>query len=48
MHERALISAAERLYAERGVDAVSMREITREAGQKNSSAFQYHFPSKKP
>jgi AcrR family transcriptional regulator len=23
-----------------------MREITREAGQKNSTAFQYHFPSK--
>ena len=44
--KEALLSAAERLYAERGLDAVSMREITREAGQKNSSAFQYHFSSK--
>jgi len=44
--KEALLSSAERLYAERGVDAVSMREITREAGQKNSSAFQYHFSSK--
>jgi AcrR family transcriptional regulator len=44
--KEALLSTAERLYAERGLDAVSMREITREAGQKNSSAFQYHFSSK--
>ena len=44
--KEALLSAAERLYAERGLDAVSMREITREAGQKNSTALQYHFASK--
>jgi AcrR family transcriptional regulator len=44
--KEALISTAERLYAERGLDAVSMREITREAGQKNSTALQYHFSSK--
>ena len=41
-----LIDVAERLYAERGIDAVSMREISRCAGQKNSSALQYHFESK--
>ena len=44
--KEALISTAERLYAERGLDAVSMREITREAGQKNSTALQYHFSGK--
>jgi AcrR family transcriptional regulator len=42
----ALLSAAERLYPERGLDAVSMREITREADQRNSTALQYHFSSK--
>jgi AcrR family transcriptional regulator len=44
--KEALLTTAERLYAERGLDAVSMREITREAGQKNSTALQYHFSSK--
>jgi AcrR family transcriptional regulator len=44
--KEALLSTAERLYAERGFDAVSMREITREAGQKNSTALQYHFSGK--
>jgi len=44
--KEALLSTAERLYAERGLDAVSMREITREAGQKNSTALQYHFSSR--
>lgn len=38
-----LISAAERLFAEGGVDAVSLREVNREAGQRNASALQYHF-----
>lgn len=38
-----LIRAAERLFAERGIDAVSLREITRQAGQRNSTALQYHF-----
>lgn len=38
-----LISAAERLFAERGVDGVSLREITREANQRNTTALQYHF-----
>jgi AcrR family transcriptional regulator len=38
-----LITAAERLFAERGVDAVSLNEINRAAGQRNASALQYHF-----
>lgn len=37
---------AERLFAENGIDAVSMREIAREAGQRNNSALLYHFGSK--
>jgi AcrR family transcriptional regulator len=40
---RDLIAAAERLFAARGIDTPSLREITREAGQKNTSALQYHF-----
>lgn len=35
--------SAERLFAERGVDGVSLREINTNAGQKNTSALQYHF-----
>jgi AcrR family transcriptional regulator len=38
-----LIGAAERLFAERGIDGVSLREINRAAGQGNASALQYHF-----
>lgn len=38
-----LISAAETLFAERGIDGVSMREITRAANQRNTTALQYHF-----
>jgi AcrR family transcriptional regulator len=38
-----LVRAAERLFAERGIDAVSLREINRVAGAKNASALQYHF-----
>ncbi|MCP5055784.1 MAG: helix-turn-helix transcriptional regulator [bacterium] len=38
-----LIRAGERLFAERGIEAVSLREITREAGQRNATALQYHF-----
>lgn len=38
-----LIRAAERLFAERGVGGVSLREINREAGAKNAVAVQYHF-----
>ena len=38
-----LIRAGERLFAERGIYAVSLREINRDAGQRNSTALQYHF-----
>ncbi|MGI9281093.1 MAG: TetR/AcrR family transcriptional regulator [Endozoicomonas sp.] len=41
--KEALVKAAEKLIAERGLDAVSDREIARAAGQKNNSAVQYHF-----
>lgn len=40
-----LMRAAERLFAERGIDAVSIRDITNEAGA-NSAAIHYHFGSK--
>ncbi len=43
---RQLIRAAEKLFAEAGIDAVSMRQINVAAGQKNSSAAHYHFGSK--
>lgn len=39
----ALINAAERLFAERGSDAVSLRDINTAAGAANASAIQYHF-----
>lgn len=42
-----ILRAAERLFAERGVDRVSLAEITKEAGQRNRSAIHYHFGSKK-
>lgn len=42
----ALIQAAERLIAEKGLAAVSTREILQEANQRNQSALQYHFGSK--
>ena len=38
-----LLEAAERLFAEHGVDGVSLREINRAAGAKNAVAIQYHF-----
>lgn len=41
----AIVHAAEKLYALHGIDAVSTRQISREAGQKNHSAVQYHFGS---
>lgn len=41
-----LILAGERLFAERGIDNVSLRHINTEAGQRNSSASHYHFGSK--
>ncbi len=41
-----LILAGERLFAEQGIDNVSLRQINAEAGQRNSSASHYHFGSK--
>ena len=38
-----LVTAAERLFAERGIDAVSLREISRAADSRNVIALQYHF-----
>lgn len=39
----ALVKAAEQLFAEQGIEAASLNEITRLAGQKNRSALGYHF-----
>lgn len=41
-----LILAGEGLFATRGIDNVSLRQINSEAGQRNSSAAHYHFGSK--
>ena len=41
-----LILTAERLFAERGIDGVSLRELNLAAGQKNVSGLQYHFGTK--
>jgi AcrR family transcriptional regulator len=38
-----ILDAAERLFAERGVMAVSMREIRIASGAKNTAAVQFHF-----
>ena len=37
------IQAAQKLFAERSIDSVSLNEITIAAGQKNRNALQYHF-----
>ena len=39
----ALIETGERLFAERGIEAVSLRDVCAEAAQRNHSAAQYHF-----
>ena len=41
-----LMDSARRLYAERGVFNVSLAEVVRAAGQRNTSAIQYHFGSR--
>ena len=38
-----LVGAARELFAESGIEGTSMREISRVAGQGNTSALQYHF-----
>lgn len=42
-----MILAAERLFAERGIGAVSLREIGAAASQRNNNAAQYHFGTKR-
>ena len=42
----ALVGVAERLFAERGIDAVSISEILEAAGQRNKNAIHYHFGGK--
>lgn len=41
-----LIETAERLFAEQGIEGVSLRQITVAAKQKNTSALHYHFGSR--
>ena len=41
-----MIAVAERLFAERGIGEVSLREIGAGAGQRNHGAAQYHFGTK--
>lgn len=41
-----LLQSAEQLFIERGINAVSMREINRHAGQRNASSLHYHFTSR--
>jgi AcrR family transcriptional regulator len=41
-----LVAAAESLYAEHGIDGVSLRQIADECGQRNPAVVQYHFGSK--
>ncbi len=39
----AIVEAAEQLFAERGLEGASLREISAAAGQRNNVAAQYHF-----
>jgi len=41
-----ILEAAEQLFARRGIDRVSLLDIVGAAGQRNTSAVQYHFGSK--
>lgn len=41
-----MIRTAERLFADRGIESVSLSEINRAAGQRNKSALHYHFGSR--
>lgn len=43
---RRIVLAALRLFAQRGFDAVPVRDILEAAGQRNQSAVHYHFGSK--
>ena len=41
-----ILRTAESLFANKGIDAVSLNEINKAAGQKNTSSLHYHFGSK--
>lgn len=41
-----LLDVAEQLFAEKGIDAVSLNSIARESSQLNASVMQYHFGTK--
>jgi AcrR family transcriptional regulator len=41
-----MITLAERLFAEEGIEAVSMRQVAIGSGQRNNSAVAYHFGSR--
>ena len=41
-----LMEFAERLFATRGIEAVTLREIQQAAGQSNTSVIRYHFGSR--
>ena len=43
---RQIVNAAEKLFAEHGIDNVGLLDISREAGQKNRNAAQYHYDNK--
>ena len=43
---RRILTVAERLFAQRGLDAVSIRDVT-EAAKANTAAIHYHFGSKR-
>lgn len=42
-----ILTTAERLFATRGIDATSLRQISAEAQQRNTAAAKYHFQDKK-
>ena len=42
-----IMEAAEYLFAHKGIHAVSLNEINKAAGQKNTSALHYHFGNRK-
>ena len=44
--EVALILAAERLFAERGIEGVALRQVNQAANQRNMSSAHYHFGSR--
>src|ERR1700716_2960871 len=41
-----LMEVAERLFATKGIEAVTLREIQQAAGQSNTSVIRYHFGSR--